>query len=368
MQRGGKMEHTIYPNFKKTFMELMREPKLQLPKRGGKEYYQSLEELYDFYCSHLTDLTDKQISAIKNLCNQILKIVSLSNQDKAYQEFEELMIRYTKYHAIHIIKDVLPIDGYGVKNTNLFRVRKEKANYEFTRDNIFHQPINQYRYINAYRYNLTASPSLYLSATVQCCLKELNTKVDKGLIGSMFRLHPCSIGKLYVIDFGVRPIDFVKSKRHYVEGYKYQDYLFTYPLLAACSFVVSDKSAPTKPEYAITNLLLRWLVNHHSDSLCGIRYFSCHNAVYIMDDGKGPKKEDTIRSFTKRFINYVFPIEDDAKKEGDFSKKLNQYFLVNKPKLSYDCIDIRDFEGNIKKDTQSLKRVVAIKELAETKK
>lgn len=362
------MEYKINPVFKKLFLKLMSDPIIQLPKRGGKEYTSSLQELYDFYIEQLSFISQRERYAIKNLCDKIIQIVSLSNQDQAYLQFKELMITYTKYKPIHIIKDNLPVDGYGVKNVNLFRVRKESSNREFYREEIFHQPIDQYRYINAYRYNLTATPSLYLSSTIQCCLKELGLGMDDKLIGAMYRVDTKKDNALYIIDFGVRPLDFIKAKGHYVEGYSYHNYLFTYPLLAACSFIASNKKGVCIPEYAITNLLLRWLVENHNTVLCGIRYFSCHNATYIMDEGKEPRKEDNIRSFTKRFINYVFPIEGDAKKGDSISNKLNQYFVVNKPKLSCDYITIQDFERHIKQDTRTLKRVKQNKEAVMLKK
>lgn len=341
---------------KKAFLALMQHPDIQLPKRGGKDFLVSLQQLYTLFYKELNFVTKQDRDAIQDICNTILDIASLTNQTLAYEKFCLLMETYSQY--IHIIDDCLPVDGYGISNRNLFRIRNENENRVFSRQEIFHQPIYQYQNVKAYRYNVKDNPSLYLSSTVHCSLKELGTTMNNHLIGSLFRLDEDSEDALYIIDFGVRPIDFIKSKKHFVNGYTYRNYIFTYPLLAACSFVVSKKGVDTIPEYCISNLLLRWLVDHHDDKLCGVRYFSCHNATYIIEDKRECRKElDTNASFTKLFMNYVFPIEKDAKKMDAYSTKLTRNFFVNKPKLSCDCVDIRDFEKNIKTDNRSLKKI-----------
>lgn len=341
---------------KKAFLALMQDPNIQLPKRGGKDFLASLQQLYMFFCKELSFLTKQDQVMIEEICQSILEIASLTNQTLAYEKFCKVMEKMSKY--IHIIKDCLPVDGYGISNRNLFRIRNESENRVFSRQEIFHQPIYQYKNIKAYRYNVKDNPSLYLSSTVHCSLKELGSSMNNHLIGSLYRLDDEREDALYVLEFGVRPIDFIRSKKHFVNGYTYRNYLFTYPLLAACSFVATRKDSDTIPEYCISNLLLRWLVDNHDDKLCGIRYFSCYNATYIIEDKRECRKEiDTNASFTKLFMNYVFPIEKDARKTDSYSTKLVRNFLINKPKLSCDCIDIRDFEKNIKTDNRSLKKI-----------
>ncbi|MFR1295892.1 MAG: hypothetical protein ACLSBH_10925 [Coprobacillus cateniformis] len=65
---------------------------------------------------------------------------------EAMRVFERLMqIRVFKDN-LHIIENDLPIDGYGRKNINLFRLRKINENRKYKRRDLFHDPKREENY------------------------------------------------------------------------------------------------------------------------------------------------------------------------------------------------------------------------------
>lgn len=334
----------------KGFYDFMSDENIQLPLLIDENYYYTLEHLFEYYCSHLEFLSVKQQASIQKICNLILKIVEMDN-DEAKEAFDRLMELKIIKNNLHFIEKELPIDGYGKKYANLFRLREVKENRKYKRKDIFHEPKIDVTDKNRgnYRYNLEERPSLYLSSTTYCCFKELGFDTnEQRVIGSLFRLDPNSSQELYILDLAVRPIDYVKNKNTN-KNYKEYEYIFVYPLIAACSVVVCDSSARNIKEYKISNLLYRWLNKNYEDKLCGIRYFSCYDDVYKMinKDNQVMSEKSGKNSFTKFFINYSFPIGYDLDENG-FSNKLKDAFFVSQPKYYRQFENIIDFEKNIK--------------------
>ena len=173
-------------------------------------------------------------------CDIILEMVD-EDDDEAMRMFERLMqIRVFKDN-LHIIENNLPIDGYGRKNINLFRLRKINENRKYKRRDLFHDPKREenYKKRKPYRYNLAERPSLYLSTTAYCCYKELGSLDNQNIIGAMFRLNSELNIPLYIVDLGNRPIDFIKQNNKYKKaniGYKESEYLFIYrSMFCRCS-------------------------------------------------------------------------------------------------------------------------------------
>ncbi|MFR7592540.1 MAG: hypothetical protein ACLUVC_13950 [Longibaculum sp.] len=339
------------------FYDLMNDEGIQLPLREDDDYKKTLEKLFDYYCDKLlTFASEKQVNLIRIICESILKMID-EDSDEAMRTFERLMTLDGFKNNLHIIENNLPIDGYGRKNINLFRLRKVSENKNYKRKDIFHDPrtSQNYKERKPYRYNLESRPSLYLGSTVYCCYKELGAESDQNIIGSLLRMDFEKIKGLYIIDLANRPIDFVKRKNKYKKanlGYKENEYIFIYPFIAACSVVVPSKENRNIIEYKITNILYRWLVKNHNDKLCGIRYFSCHDAFYCIKDKHDERlfEKDSQTSFTKYFINYVFPVSNETDGEG-YCSRLKDVFNITKPKYLKEFKTIKDFESNIKYST-----------------
>lgn len=348
-----------YEKYKQHVRNLLKDEAFQLPKRITKTYKNSLSKLLENYCEKLSFLGQNQRDEIINICNYLIDM-SCNDQEYCYQKFIEMINNTVLLEKINVIKDRLPIDGFGISNVNLFRVREIEDDVVYEREDIFHLPENLKENQKVYRYNINGKPSLYLNSTIYGCCNELNKSENDKLIGSLFRLSNEVLDKdqLFIIDLGTRPRDFIYNKSKKIMNYTYTNYLYVYPLIAACSFIAPNKNKPAPAVYCITNVLLRWLSQNYGDKLCGIRYFSCTQEEYIIKDAKGLKKEsETNQSYTKYHINYVFPTEI-GNSSYQFSKKLADAFLVSKPRHMKDCLDIKDFETTIKrKDIKTLKKI-----------
>ncbi|MBQ1520328.1 MAG: hypothetical protein IIZ56_02505, partial [Clostridia bacterium] len=71
-------------------------------------------------------------------------------------------------------------------------------------------------------------------------------------------------------------------------------YMLWYPLIAACSYVRTNREDPFAPEYIVPQLLAQWMRSENTGELVGIRYFSCYS-----------------RHASEKGRNYVFPSSGD---------------------------------------------------------
>lgn len=327
----------------------MKDEKIQLPLREDENFKNTLNNLFDYYKKKISFLLPNDVKEIDYICKTLIDIID-ADEIIAYRIFDKLMEKSLK-KRLHIIEDDIPIDGYGKTRSNLFRIRRVKENKNYKRKDIFHEPKDLFtdRERKSYRYNLTSRPSLYLGTTVYSCCSEINCLNDyNSVIGSLYRVSPHH-RDLYIINLGCRPIDFnknIKSKK----PYSFTQYLFVYPLIAACSVIAATKDCFNIPEYKISRMLYQWLIDHYSEKLCGIRYFSCYDAYYkILDkDNHLILEKDSNYSFTKYFINYAFPISDNIDSNG-YCKKLKKDFIVSVPRFIRDQENIKEFEINLKK-------------------
>ncbi len=102
-------------------------------------------------------------------------------------------------------------------------------------------------------------------------------------------------------------------------------YLLWYPLIAACSFIRTNKSHPFAAEYIVPQLLMQWVriemtkkrYNDYDqyDQLIGIRYFSCASER-ASDMG----------------FNYVFPVGgEQISTQFPYCPILSRAFRLTKP-------------------------------------
>lgn len=329
-------------------------------------YPDSLHSLYRKYIQDLSELNlmnKKQLEQINSICNQIYKI-AISTPDYSYEKMIELMENSPLKNHLFIIKDELPIDGFGRKNRNLFRTRRSERRVKYTRKELFHPPFNCYSSIKSYRYNIENCPSLYLSSTIECTFNELNIGPTDLVTSSLFRLNKASYNNLYIIDLATRPRDYIyfgKNKPN--NNYKYSDYLFVYPLIAACSYIDSEPLGNNAcNEYAVSQALSKWIFNNsriNERKLKGIRYFSCYDSAYsIINSYNISQCEDyTSDNFTKLFVNYAFFPEKSFNKSDIFSPLLKEYFLVSIPTTTKSYKNISDckmYETSLKRKSSNL--------------
>lgn len=337
-------------DFKKDFMNLMKDERLNLPKRVRTSYASDLEELLDYYIE-VTKFAKRDLyEEIKKICQLIVKIVNTNNSSKANHLMEELMEKTKILEHLKIHDKELPIDGYAISVNRYFRVREVSENREYDIKDIFHTPMSAKTLTKVSRYNDAGSPQLYLSSTIKQCIEEIQGSNKKYIIGSMFQLKEGS--KFKVFDLGVRPIDFVRAKiadkNRKANSYLLSSYMIVYPLIAACSYIACSKESSMPNEYILTHALANYIKSKYDDEVCGIRYFSCMTPGYCMVNDKEIIDENVgLKSFTKYHINTVFFIESDLNENQ--SVKLRKAFTCTSPRHFMDShYDEKQFEKSIK--------------------
>ena len=139
---------------------------------------------------------------------------------------------------------------------------------------------------------------------------------------------------IQVLELGIKPQDFSptglqrennlrlfgehgqqsRSSLDLGQSYVRSTYLRWYPLIAACSFIRANKSAPFASEYIIPQLLMQWIRTQcKRNHLVGLRYFSCASAR-ASDMG----------------FDYVFPVSN-GKCEGGYCSVLRDSFSLTEP-------------------------------------
>ncbi|MPQ31242.1 hypothetical protein E4V42_07300 [Clostridium estertheticum] len=151
------------------------------------------------------------------------------------------------------------------------------------------------------RYSIPGLPSIYLGSSVYVCWEELD-RPDKDEMQECKLLTKTNNYK--ILDFAFRPSKIAEIIRYELDVFNPDEsdsrtiYLNNvlssrvtlWPLIAACSIMVSDKNDSFKPEYIIPQLLLQWV--RLKPDYKGIRYFSVMVDYSIQD---------------YLCINYVFP-------------------------------------------------------------
>lgn len=360
---------TVSPEYKKSFLTLMKKDYIQLPKmlESKTNYLDSLKTLYKNYLQDLSTLklvNNQSMKQISEICDQICKIAN-STTDYGYSLMIHLMENTSLKEHLYIIQDELPIDGFGRKNINLFRTRKGVNRVEHAREDLFHCPFSSNSFVKSCRYNIENCPSLYLSSTIECTFNELNIATTELVTSSLFRLSKEAKDNLFIIDLGTRPLDYIRFKRNSSNNnYKYSHYLFAYPLIAACSYIDSESNKDGKcNEYIVSQALSKWLFNNtqiDESKLKGIRYFSCYDSDYSIKGNRNiTYNEYNNNNYTKYFINYAFFPERTINKTQTFSPLLKKYFLVStptKPKR-YSNINCKEYETHLKQKSSSLRHI-----------
>ncbi len=155
------------------------------------------------------------------------------------------------------------------------------------------------------------------------------------------------VTEIDVIELAVKPQDFSErnrelSRRTFDEidlqstGTK-EAYLLWYPLIAASSFIRTDKSDPFAPEYIVPQLLMQWVRNQttrrregegNRDKLIGIRYFSCASEMA-----------------SEMGFNYVFPVSGrKISPQKEYCPILSKAFRLTVPHYINEYRDIDECE------------------------
>ena len=345
----------------KDFLNLMKNPKLHLPKRwDGKDFETTLASLFDVYIReliyyHKTNDDDNHYS-INEYFSEILLICD--NLKRCVHEYHNGFPNRAFSIMCHIMEKLIrtpleiyqktgALDPFEKDELYLFRTRSVSNGATYQRTSIFHVPVSMRSMISTCRYSIAGYPSLYLSTSIDLALEETNASREKSIV-SRFKLERSQPEiDIQVLELGIKPQDFnpqgisyEHSLRQRAMGKHISDlntsqvmsaYLKWYPLIAACSFVRAAKSAPFASEYIIPQLLMQWVRTRcKRNNLMGLRYFSCAS----------------IKASEMGF-DYVFPVSN-WDYQGMYCSVLRDSFLLTEPVYLRDYFDIYQCENDLK--------------------
>ena len=335
-------------DFEASFLSVMQEDIFHLPKiRSEKDYYSDVEVLFGKYLDEIKSILIKnELKKVEGISTGLLEVIKAYNNGLPHQAYEKLKAVMVTVKGLKVFQKSGIYTKYDLDQDDplrLYRVRGVSEYRKYRRMEIFHTPYYLQGKVATCRYSISGYPSLYLGTSLELCLKESKLQYDSLVIASRFKMnrstrHNGNIN-IQVIDLSVKPQDFLtKSPRERnLEFFRNDNaefakqYLYWYPLIAACSFIRKSKSDPFSPEYIIPQLLMQWARERYvsTDSqkeLVGIRYFSCAS-----------------RETAELGFNYVFPVsgERDATLSNDYcsvlanSFELTQPIIIEKEKLNF---------------------------------
>lgn len=355
------------------FHRIFQDESLYLPIRwDGVDFFVCLEELFHKYCraieSESSNLcySNKQFIfedlPIKRVCSLIKRAVKHyldGFPGKAYNSFARLMKLLQKRPLKIYNKSCYEIFETYDDRLNLFRVANVDNNIPYKRTRVFHTPYNLRSKVSTSRYSIAGYPSLYLGTSLELCCEELQYNPCRGyVIASKFKIDrnvENNDTAISVIELSLKPQDFLnrinhtESNRRIFDEIKLRDttirtaYLLWYPLIAACSFIRTNKNHPFAAEYIVPQLLMQWVRNemtkkiHNSYvQLIGIRYFSCASEK-ASDMG----------------FNYIFPVSGkQLSHEKPYCPILAKAFLLTKTYYINEYVNIAECERALINDNR----------------
>lgn len=325
---------------------LLADPSCALPtERRSSAFPQALEATLLRFQENVAalDLSDstsalvhQSLPKIKELCGHLLESVdaSLHGQPSRARTAIEDAISSIRSELAVLVSQSLKREPLEV----LYRMRTSHPGKALTRQEMFHIPYEKRDRVGAQRYSLGGVPMLYLSSSIYGCWEEMGRPELSSTWISAYRLQPDQ--HIKVLNFAYRPAYVARLLEEH--GSKppapdVQEFIVAYtcawPLIAACSFRVPDRTASFKVEYVIPQLLTSWLAEN--GEYTGIRYFSTH----VSTNGAW-----------QAAINYALPAVSN--KSVGFSDELSKLFETTDP-LSWSyahavkALDSYLYHGNI---------------------
>ena len=356
------------------YKHILNDEQLFLPIRwDGDSFPETLERLFSRYTKRLEEAFDdghyynnynnahayvKEIKRITGLLIETTNHYLNGFPAKAFNTFEHVMGILAKTPLKVYQKSVMEQFG-GLEwrhqdDLRLFRAVKVADNKPYQRNRVFHTPYNLRSKVSTNRYSIAGYPSLYLGTSLELCCNEIKADLNKDLIvAAAFKLERTieyTNTNIQVIELGVKPQDFLSSPTNnegprrripedLVERTNVRSaYLLWYPLIAACSFIRTNKNDPFAAEYIIPQLLMQWVRSELSakqdgdyNNLIGIRYFSCAS-VKASDMG----------------FNYVFPTSGRQKSsELPYCAVLTKAFRLTSPVYIHEYDNISACEWKL---------------------
>lgn len=357
------------------FKQIFSDQRLHLPIQwDGTDFAGTLEKLFSIYITNIDHniaidgckAVNKGTShAVKQICGLIKNSVG-SYLDrfppKAYAELEKamhLLIRTPlKIYQKSIFEQFDDTEDRTFNDTlPLYRLVCVDDYIPYGKARVFHTPYTLRSKVSTSRYSIAGFPSLYLGTSLQLCAEEINYNPHKNFaLASRYKIERCieyNNTEVDVIELAVKPQDFLDlghnrelnriNRRTINEGLLNNRsvksaYLLWYPLIAACSYIRTNKKDPFAAEYIIPQCLMQWVRreiqdsgNSGNDKLIGIRYFSCAS-----------------KRASDMGFNYVFPASGKQHSgQYPYCPILMKAFRLTEPKYVHESGGIEECGGDL---------------------
>jgi len=268
------------------------------------QYISLVSQLDDSKYPTVCELIKGKVEQIKYISDEIVKTLKFyldGHPHLAYSTFFELLDHLkieTLFTTLAQYKMPDPLRSWvddlleSALHPPLYRVRSDRtaaSDGALSRKDMFHVPFEKRRLVANQRYSIAGLPSLYLGSSIWICWEEMGRPSLNSLLVSRFRIaEPTVVLDLqFTPELAWRVFNLVQeglpeqiseSKKQTVRDRYGDKYVFSYavfwPLIAACSMRVHDRTGSFHPEYVIPQLLLRWVTATEKHKVDGIRYFS----------------------------------------------------------------------------------------------
>lgn len=382
------------------FRKLFDDKELFLPQVwDGSDFYKALKALFDHYLERVNDFFEQHIgqteyekyhATIRNACDSIHASVKAYLDGFPARAFETLFVamKVLMRTPLKIYYKSSMRKGIDIEDSLcLYRAACVNDIKPYDRSRMFHAPYNLRSKVPTCRYSIAGYPSLYLGTSLELCCEEIhvNPGYDR-VLASMFKLERSieqSNTDIKVIELGIKPQDFIEtdnirneSKRRRIDPYLLHNdevrtaYLLWYPLIAACSFIRTNKNDPFAAEYIIPQLLMQWVraeMSRDCKSACRDCFDYCNDCYNGCKEHKRKRTISLCESYhqligiryfscaSKRAsdlgFNYVFPTSGEPISENlQYCRILSKAFKLTVPQYIHDFYSIYTCEHTLKSD------------------
>lgn len=255
-------------------------------------------------------LSDENIEEVGRTCKKINEIATSIYQglhSKAFKQLSNLLGGRGKQPALgsSILTCV-----FKANEKPLYRMRKMENRRDVNYRDLFHIPLNRRGIVNTNRYSAPGYPCLYLGTSIYACWEELGRP-------------PMSQSMVARLGNGVdlKLLDLrVPSEKRFSDHII--DYIRAYPLIIACSVKVKNADALFKPEYAIPQLLMEYVINNNVNHHVGERVSGIYYTSVFRNDDFGYSID--------KLENIAIPVQSPLVSKK-YCRKLCDMFSLSKP-------------------------------------
>lgn len=326
----------------------------------------------DFLGETFINMLNEKMLILKKICDEVPEIINNFDDGHILESYSKSskLFDYIKPYLLHRFSQINYNGDYYRIRRGDFRITEPSQSIN-KKTQMFHIKKGLRNRIGAYRYSIAGYPCLYLASDSDLAWFECG--MPKQFSYCKMRITEEGENALKLVDFSNRPVDIIssfnicvlnarrqnKDEKELIMIYDYLiKYIITYPLAAACSVKVKDRSDKFVQEYIFPQLFMHWILE--SEDIDGVRYKSSlntnlvkyRNATNIALPVKQFRHDGLDENLTRKIaisdigyldINKEFEKKQDVLSEiKDFKYNISQYVIASEycGTYTYDLIDL----------------------------